>query len=273
VTLGAIWLNDEEPESPRLWMATDSRISDEAGSLIDEGIKLYEVPVVCRRPGPSGFFDTPFFTTSIGVIGAGGTLVYQQVCGTLVPILGNLISTQRAVLSIGDIASLAGVVATHYVRSLGTRRPHDAAKVTLVIGGESVNSGIRAYRLSPDIPEDGLLTFAVQPLDLQPRVVHFIGDKTDDARTRLQELVRKDEPGASKYRAALNVIREFINDADHPTIGGDVQIGFTTGRGFRRVASVVPDDANALRLLNSIDLDSLPAVGPCDIGIEGMVSP
>lgn len=43
VTLGAIWLNDEQPESPRLWMATDSRISDEVGSLIDEGIKLYEL--------------------------------------------------------------------------------------------------------------------------------------------------------------------------------------------------------------------------------------
>ena len=273
VTLGAIWLNDEQPESPRLWMATDSRISDEVGSLIDEGIKLYEVPVVCRSPGPSGFFDTPFFTTSVGVVGAGGTLVYQQVCGTLVPILGNLTSTGRAVPSIGDIASFAGGVATHYVRSLGARRPNDAAKVTLVVGGESADGGLQAYRLSPDTADGGLLTFAVEPLDLQPRAVHFIGDKTEDARTRLQEVVAKDEPGASKYRAALNVIREFINDPDRVSIGGDVQIGFTTGRGFRRVASFVPDNANALRLLNSIDLDSLPAVGPCDIGIEGMVSP
>jgi hypothetical protein len=33
-------------------MASDSRISDARGAVIDEGIKLYEVPVACRRGRP-----------------------------------------------------------------------------------------------------------------------------------------------------------------------------------------------------------------------------
>jgi hypothetical protein len=276
VTLGAIWCNDEEPGPRRLWMATDSRISDDEGKLIDEGIKLYELPIVCRSPGPSRFYDSPFFTTAVGMAGAGGSLVYQHVCGTLVPILGNLIGAGTAVPSMADIASLTSAVTTRYVRSLGEWRPSGAYRVTLVVGGESAEDGPEAYKLSPHMAEDGLLAFVAEPLDLETGVVHFIGDRIEDARAMLDDLAERNEPGAPRHRVALNVIRAFIDDPRVPTIGGDVQIGYTTGRGFRRVASVIPDRTQpekALRLLNSIDLDALPPVGPCAIGIDGMVSP
>ena len=71
MTLAAVWCSYEDPEAPCLWMASDSRISDGLGTLIDEGIKLYEVPVVCRQPGTAGFFDRLSFATAIGMVGAG----------------------------------------------------------------------------------------------------------------------------------------------------------------------------------------------------------
>jgi hypothetical protein len=90
------------------------------------------------------------------------------------------------------------------------------------------------------------------------------------------QLIEKDEPGASRDRAALNVIRAFINDPEKPTIGGDIQIGHTVRGTFRRVASVAPGPARSkksFRRLNSIELDELGLVGECVIGTEAMTTP
>src|SRR5689334_10826500 len=80
-------------------------------------------PSVCRRPGPGGFFDTPYFASAIGMVGAGGSLVYQHVYGTVVPILSNLIHPEGAVPSTAELASVVDRVTTTYVRSLGRVRP------------------------------------------------------------------------------------------------------------------------------------------------------
>lgn len=123
-------------------MASDSRISAEKDRLIDEGVKVFEIPVVCRGAGPDGFFDQKYFEGTIGLACAGGTLVFQNVYGTLVPMLGNLISPPRAIPSVGDIADLIGRLMTLYVRSLGARRP-DAHQVSIVVGGLEVNDSSR----------------------------------------------------------------------------------------------------------------------------------
>jgi hypothetical protein len=113
-------------------------------------------------------------------------------------------------------------------------------------------------------------------LSLGPHDVHFIGSRVDHARALWERLVTRDEPGASRHRAALNVVRSLIDDPGAETIGGEVQIGHMVGWAFRRVASVVPVPGQAPRarmLLNSIDLEDLQPVGPCAIGLQGMISP
>jgi hypothetical protein len=276
MTLAAVWANYEVEAAPTLWMATDSRISDDRGRLIDEGIKLYEVPYVCWRPGASGFFDTPFVVSSIGMVAAGGSLVYQHVYGTAVPLLSHLIGTRQALPSLADIADLIGRITTTYVRSLGQRRG-DAMRVTIVVGGQLANNRPEAYKLSPAHDQDRLVHFPAVPINLARGRVHFIGDHLTAADALLTEIAARDQAGAPRERAALNVIRRLIKDPGIGTIGGEVQIGYTTSLGgFRRVASVVPDPGNepkALRLLNSIDIDDLGAVGPCVIGMDGMVAP
>ena len=276
VTLGATWCNTKEPTAPRLWMATDSRISDPGGRLIDEGIKLYELTVLCRMPGSSGFFDTPFYSTAVGMAGAGGSLVYQHVYGTLTPLLANLIGDGTAIPTVAAVARLAADVTTLYVRSLGQRR-HDAHHVTIVIAGHDRDAEWPdAFKIVPFLDDEGIIAFRPETLSLRDGEVHFIGNHLDEARDLLSDIEARNEPGAPRERAALNVIRAFITDEDKPTIGGQVQIGYTTGFRFRRVASVVPEPGHApraLRLLNSIDIDALPPVGPCRIGMDGIVSP
>lgn len=100
MTLAAVWCSYETPEVPVLWMASDSRSSAEEGRLIDEGVKIFEIPVVCRSPGPTGFFDQTYLEGTVGLACAGGTLVFQNVYGTLVPMLGSLISPYQAVPSV-----------------------------------------------------------------------------------------------------------------------------------------------------------------------------
>jgi hypothetical protein len=276
MTLAAAWCTYENPESPTLWMASDSRISDAQGMVIDEGIKLYEVPIICWRPGTSGFFDTPHFVSAVGVIGAGGSLVFQHVYGTLVAVLGNLIHPGGRVPSVEQVAALADRVTTTYVRSLGLARPEDAWRITLIVGGQTPRLAPQAFLLAPEVAGDGIVKYTPAPLDLGPNSVHFIGAEVELAQRLLSDFVQRDEPGASRDRAALNVIRALIDDPNASAIGGEVQIGHMVGSAFRRVASVVSDSERPQRarmLLNSIDLEEIGPVGPCDIGLQGMVSP
>lgn len=256
-------------------MASDSRISGERDRLIDEGVKVFEIPVVCRGAGPGGYFDQQYYETTVGLACAGGTLIFQNVYGTLVPMLANLISPSRAVPSMADIADLVGRLLTLYVRSLGARRP-DAHQVSIVVGGLDFDGSPVALELRPRIGADGLVEFLPGRVDLAPGKVRFIGDNVEDARERVRELIARDQPGAPRDRAALNVIRAFIDDEAKPTIGGDVQIGHTVRGTFRRVASVAPGPSpseRSLRRLNSIDLDELGPVGQCVIGTEAMTTP
>ena len=90
MTLVAAWLNYESPGSPTLWMASDSRIALQGQTLIDAGVKVYEIPVIVRSPSASGFFEDVALATTIGVGCAGNTLVFQNVCQTLTSAFANL---------------------------------------------------------------------------------------------------------------------------------------------------------------------------------------
>lgn len=258
-------------------MAADSRISDGQGRLIDEGAKLYELPVVSRSPSATGFFDEQTFATSIGFLCAGSTLIFQQVYSTLVPTLGNLIGV-GSIPSLEDVAQFVGRLATLYTRSLGANRPH-VGRVGLIVGGRDPRtSNLAAYELVPDLDPGGLMWYRARAVDLRGNQVRFLGDRgaTEEAEQRLHLIRSAPGPGRPYDRAALNVIREIALDSRFPSVGGDVQIGCTTGSTFRRFATVSPDlagESAAQMKLNNIDLNTLGSVGPCAVGIGGMISP
>jgi hypothetical protein len=262
-------------------MSTDSRISDARGTLIDEGVKLFTLPMVCRMAADGGFFNTTYYTSAFGMACAGGTLVYQHVHATLVPLLAALIGDGTSVPTALAVAMLAADVTTQYVRALGATRPDHAHQVSIVIGGQTAGMLPEAYevRLAPDLDGDGRLFFQPHRLPLEDGDVYFTGDRVAEANDRLAER-RSDETALPivRGRAPLDVIRSFIDDPSVRTIGGEVQVGYTTPDGFQRVASLraepIPDrPANAALALNGISIDALPSVGPCAIGLGGMIVP
>lgn len=274
MSLIAVWKNEEQPAAPSVWAATDTRISDHGSVLIDEGGKLFSLPMLCRSAGADGFFTVPYFAQDLGLACVGATLLYQHVYSCLVPILSSLVGDGDHAPSLEDVAHTTSVVTTTYVASLGNYTPQ-AHHVTLVLFGYcGVHLAHEAFALRPLFEDQLFVRFEPTQLDLANGQAHFFGDCVPAASTQLDELRASRSVDIVWHRAPINVVRSFVADQAFPTIGGDVQIGFTLGSNFTRVATVAPrviGQPAALMRLNNIDLDRIGPVGPCAVGIPGMV--
>jgi len=284
VSLVAVWLNEES--QPSIWVAADSRITGDLGVLLDEGGKLFTLPVICRKPGDEGFFSVPYFTQQVGVACVGGALIYQQVYTCAIPILSNLIGLDgnypglehiAAAMCSRHIAAAVARITTRYVSSLGEKGYSKAHHVKLVLVGYcAVHERLEAHLLSSVFEEQMFARFEAQPLPLDPNDPQFFGDKVEAAREALAlERHRvKDEIPILWHRAPTRIVRQFIEDDQYPTIGGDVQFGYILGSDFIRATTVAPKvhgQRPAAMRLNNIDLDEIGEVGPCMIGLTGML--
>lgn len=272
MSLVAIWRNDERARSS-IWVASDSRISHDGTPLIDEGGKIFSLPVLCRRPGDEGFFDVPYFAQTVGLACVGGSLVYQHVHACLIPILSNLAGFEAAP-AMEDIAATAANVTSKYAQSLGRNRPEAALKVTLaVVGACPLHARQEAYRIEPVIIEGLFQGFAPSPINLDGGVVEFLGDRADEAGEALVAARASADHPIAWHRAPARVVRRFIDDPAYPSIGGDVQLGIVGDIGFTRLMTVVPrvvgEPAASMRI-NNIDIGDLGPVGPCQIAMTGM---
>ena len=93
MTAIVIWLNDENPQLPSLWVASDSRVSKSKDSrLIDDATKIFALPVVCRSASQNGFFTDITYYHTYGYCFAGSTLLGQNTFLALMPLLSNLIT-------------------------------------------------------------------------------------------------------------------------------------------------------------------------------------
>jgi len=278
VTLTATWLSLANPAQPRLWMASDSRISDGDGPLLDQGVKLFEVPVIVRGAGESGFFDRVLFFSSIGVLGSGHTLVFQNVIGTLTTMFANLATGGRRPPSLPDLAHAVADVTQLYVRQLGRRRA-DAHRVGVIIGGVDLSElRPRAFRMAQVVdPASGMYVFEPHEVDLTSGRAHFMGEGVAAAEERELRLLEQAAPDAAaavlRERAPLTVLREFMADPEHPTVGGQVEVGYTTGHRFTRVASAEPIASG--RPDFHLVLNGAPMVnnvGECFVNVPGLTT-
>jgi hypothetical protein len=275
MSLAAVWGNYENPEHPTVWMAADSRLSDATGLLIDAGMKLFEVPITCRGQGRSGFYDRVVSSRSIGMVAVGGSLVFQHVYGTMVAMLGSLVGEAGPGPTNADVAGFTARLTTAYVRKLGIFRPKSADRVEIAIGGVSAEGEIEAFAVSRN-ESDRRIEFLPEAIDLSPGQVTFMGDQVEQAARACKKVEQRNEPGAPKERAALNVIRAFVDDPDKKTIGGEIQVGCTIDPSFRRMFSVRPVEIGAPEArmsLNTIELADLALVGSYEVAPLGMVIP
>jgi hypothetical protein len=206
---------------------------------MDEGVKLFQLPVRVyghgSTPGPVG---APVHETSIGVVCAGSTLVFQQTYAALVALFSQIqCVTPRVVLpTVGELADYMARVLTRYYRSLGSNRL-DPGPVSMIVGGmDPISRSPVAFELERGLDSEGVYEFVPHELTLTIGAVAFRGDA--DACARASELWKKEaaEPTGASYNDVLRIIESLAQDSIHQGVGGSTQVGYTSPFGFHRVA-------------------------------------
>lgn len=242
MTAIAIWCNHEDPQTPRLWVAGDSLISGQHGSvLLEDGAKLFTLPVICRSPGPEGFFSKVSHAHSFGYCFAGSTLLAQNTYLALLPLLGNLAAPAGYAPSFADVARFVFVYLTQTFDAYKARAGEAALFEVALLGFCQSTGSLAAYHFRP-MKKDGIFTLdCSEHLNMKDRDYLYLGDE----RARVTELLAHafsgpSAPGRPLSRAPRHVIQDCIDDASFPRIGGDLQIGIADALGFRPFAICKP---------------------------------
>lgn len=265
MTLVGVWRGDEG----RLWMASDSRLHDGSSTMINEAVKLFEVPMRCVAGGPLGGPEHGvYYRATLGLACAGSSLTFGQLQSNLVSLLGHVLDPGRRVPTMLDVASYAARVGTVYLRSYGSSAGH---AVVVLAGWCPTESRLLAYELRPELV-DGTYEFVAKRLALD--VPHFFGDQPQQASLLYDQLVLGVDSAVERERVPLSVLRHYIEDPDAGTVGGDLQVGFSVGQDFWRVATVRPPapggEPFAEYWLNAIAIDEFRTLGPCLIAIPAI---
>lgn len=236
MTAIAIWLNQENPDHPSLWVAADSLVSGaDQSRLIGDAAKIMPLHVVCRRPNAQGFFTELASVHSYGYAYAGSTLVGQNVYLSLTPLLSNLNVH-------GDYSPSLAEVAEYVFRYL--RTSYENLKVSLgpkahfciaIFGWCPATESVGIYRFEPTINLSGQYEVMCSVMtNLSGDQFVYLGDCSAHMSEEIARALAGDgSPGRALSRAPRYIIEQHIDSDAYPTIGGDLQLGIADASGFR----------------------------------------
>lgn len=242
MTAIAIWRNDEVEGSPSLWAAADSRVSGVDGNLlIADAVKILSLPIICRRPGPNGFFSDAYFVHTLGYCFAGSTLMGQNAYLGLAPLLSNLISATSYIPSMLDIARQ---ILAYLKVTFEDYRPIGAEQSLFevaVFGYCHRTQQLEIFHFRPRLAQNvyEIALEAYQELYAQDFV--YLGSNGAALREEIKNAFNgKAESDRSISRAPRSVIQDHIASDESPTIGGDLQLAIADRFGLRPFAFVKP---------------------------------
>lgn len=230
MTAIAIWRNTELPNNPSLWAVADSLVSQGPMPLIGDAAKLFSLPVVCRIPGPDGFFSQICFEHSYGYAFAGSTLVGQNTYLSLIPLLTNLVYPKHYAPTLMDVAAYV----TNYFAaifddlriSMGANAIFDVA----IFGWCPVRHALEIYRIKPTMVGTGVYEIKMEFIDFTEEQFVYLGDSS----TQISELISAAIAAeGTETRRPKTIIESCISSEDYPTIGGDVQVAIADKFGFK----------------------------------------
>lgn len=277
MTAITIWRNDEIPNHPSLWVTADSRVTSQQGSvLVEDAAKVLSLPVVCRAPDQNGFFTNVYHSHSFGYCFAGSTLIGQNAYLGLVPLLSNLVSPQRYLPSLSDVA-------THMLSYL--RKAFDDFKVragssamfeAALLGHCPSSGSLGVFHFRPEMAEGVFEVVLTSYTDLQDGDFVYLGDERENVTGAIAVARAKPtDPGRPKSRSPRYVIQDFIDDPDFETIGGDIQLAIADDAGFRPFLLCKPrvecEEPAYFSYLGRELTDDIRMVGQAIVGGPGMI--
>ena len=271
MTLACVWLGDN-----RLYAIADTRIGYSSGEILtDHGPKLLPLSILCRQPGPAGFYDREVFRTTLGFAFAGSTLAGLATHALANALLQNLIGPPGSVIpSAAEVASAVASIGERYMREIARLTEHGGLFATLIFGFCWATSRFRVFEIRPNLTRS---PFQISLVEHDPSVqdsVTAIGTGPERLYERISEMrIATSYPFTHLPRRALEslVSESLLTD----TVGGGVQYGWATAFGFEPVANLVkldpplPTGRNAALTVLGFDMDAFSGVGKYRFGIIG----
>jgi hypothetical protein len=151
MTVAAVW-----KVSDRIYAVADTRLSRERGNVLTEhGPKLLPLSVVCKQPGPSGFFDREKYRTTIGFAYAGSSLA-----GLATHALANILFQSLAGAAeslppgLDQLAEAVSQIGLQYMREVGILGGDKALFQGIVFGFCGRENRFRAFKITPNLDQD-----------------------------------------------------------------------------------------------------------------------
>jgi|GraSoiStandDraft_30_1057271.scaffolds.fasta_scaffold530483_2 hypothetical protein len=141
MTLVAVWRTDT-----RLMAIADTRIIRAPGNVLTEhGPKLLPLTIVCRQPGPAGFFDKEVYRASVGFAYSGATLSALAAHALASTLLSKLIGqTGAPPPSLHEIAYFVAGASAEYMRDVGQLSGQGGLFSAVVFGWCPQQNNLRA---------------------------------------------------------------------------------------------------------------------------------
>ncbi len=260
-----------------MWVVGDTRVSSANGSPILEGAaKIFGLPVVCRAPGQNGIFSQVYFEHSFGYCFAGSTLMGQNSYLSLIPLLSNLVSANRYVPSMSDVAHFAlkfiKRAFDEYKKCVGPNATFEAA----IFGWCHVNNQLEIWHFRPELQNEVYDITLAPNVDLQFKDFLYLGDEKREVEQLLENAFNEEAiPGRPPERSPRRVVDELIADRDRASIGGDQQLAIANQFGFQPYTLLRPrveGQPQAYMSYLGIELNhENNTVGQAIVGGHGMV--
>jgi len=283
MTAIAIWCNHEIEENPGLWIAADSLVSTSAGSkLINDGAKVFALPIVCRSAGKNGFFTERYYEHTYGYCFAGDTLLGQNAYLSLVPLLSNLFSSTSYIPSSADVARYVHAYLSHTYDDCKAERAENSVFEAALFGHCSITNTLAAYHFFPE-NENGVFEVTCKLYDnMQEREFLYLGDSKVHMSSQIKAALAAEPTPMAEWEARSKgrrlsripryIIQDHVNDEYFPTIGGSLQLGIADRFGFRAFPLCKPG-VNGQAIISYLGREltqDLQYVGRALVGGEGM---
>ncbi len=260
-----------------MWVVGDTLVSGAAGQpLIGDAAKIFSLPIVCRSPGPQGFFSEEYFSHSLGYSFAGSTLMGQNSYLTIAPLLSSLISVSRYVPSMSDIADFTMRYLRRTYDQYKIRAASQATFEVCLFGWCHREHSLEAWHFRPELTDGEMRIASTRHTSMAFGDFIYLGSHKDHASRLLTEAFGKPaQPGLPSQRAPRRVVQNLIDDEAYPEIGGDQQLAIVNQHGFQAYTLLRPRVAGRPEAFMSylgVELsDENSSVGEARVGGPGMV--
>lgn len=285
MTAIAIWCNHEVEGNPGLWIAADSCVSTSDGSvLIEDATKVFGLPIVCRSAGEDGLFTERYYTHTYGYCFAGDTLLGQNAYLSLVPLLGNLVSSASYIPSLADVANYVHAYLSCTFDDCKVVRAERSFFEVALFGHCHRTGTLSAYHYYISSFETSEHRIICKPHEnMQEKEFLYLGDEKTHMNSQIADAFSVDHTPMEVFDAAARgirlsripryIIQSHISDESFPTMGGDLQLGIADKLGFRAFPLCKPGVTGqaSIRYLGRELTPDLQYVGNALVGGQAMV--